>query len=129
MSPQPQERPEERESLWVLAGGPLAWAAHFLLSYGTASIWHAKLAPEDGSLGPVHAVLATYTAIALAVIAWAGWRGWRRHSLGSSRRPHAADTDADRHRFLGYASLLLAGLSAVAVIYAQLAVVLTGSGR
>jgi len=37
--------------------------------------------------------------------------------------PHDADTPEDRHRFLGFATLLLSGLSAVAVIYTALVVV------
>jgi hypothetical protein len=120
--------PEKGESLWLLAAGPLAWAAHFLLSYGTAAIWHAKAAP--GSPGvPVQAAIGVYTVLALGAIAVVAWRGWRRHRLGGSAPPHDDDSPAGRHRFLGHAALLLAGMSAIAVLYAQLAAVLAGSWR
>ena len=39
-------------------------------------------------------------------------------SHGNATLPHDDDTPEDRHRFLGFAALLLSALSAVAVIYA-----------
>jgi len=43
--------------------------------------------------------------------------------LGSATLPHDDDTPEDRHRFLGFATLLLSALSAVAVLYAGLVAV------
>jgi hypothetical protein len=71
--------------------------------------------------------IATYTVLALSGIGSIGWRAWRRHRYGSASRPHDDDTPADRHRFLGFAAVLLSGLSAVAVLYAALAAVCIGS--
>jgi hypothetical protein len=121
--------PESRESLWTLAASPLAWAAHFLLSYVTAAVWCAKFAKPGDSLSGVRVAIGVYTVLALAVIAVVGARGWRRHRHGHAPLPHDADTPEDRHRFLGFATVLLSGLSAVAVLYASLAAVFIGDCR
>jgi len=121
--------PESKESLWALAASPMLWAAHFLLSYGTAAIWCAKVARQGGSLATAQIAIFVYTLVALFGILLIGWRGWRRHSYGDSTLPHDFDSPEDRHRFLGFATLLLSGLSAVAVLYEALAVVLMGSCR
>ena len=118
-----RELPESRESLWLLVAAPLVWTAHFLMAYGTAAIWCAKAAGPDAPLGPVRLAIAGYTVVALALIAWVGREGWKRHSLGRAEVPHDEDTPEDRHRFLGFATLLLAGLSGVAVVYEALAAV------
>ena len=117
------ETSERNQSLWLLTASPVIWAAHFMLSYITASIWCAKLAAPDKSLWEVRVAIVVYTALALVGIGVIGWVGHRRHSYGQASLPHDADTPEDRHRFLGFATLLLSGLSAVAVIYAALVVV------
>lgn len=115
---------ERDESLWLVAAPPLVWAAHFLLSYCTAAVWCAKAAGPGAPLGPVRPIIAAYTAAALAAIAWIGWRGWKRHALrGPVELPHEEDTPEDRHRFLGFVTMLLSGLSGVAVAYEALAAV------
>jgi hypothetical protein len=124
-------------SLWLLTIAPAIWAAHFLLCYVSAAIWCARFAPPGGSLGSIRAAIAWYTAVALVGITVIGWEGFRRHSYpstglgaGPSTGPWAGGTEAtthdldsaeDRHRFLGFATLLLAGLSAVGVLYAAVA--------
>lgn len=113
---------EDRESLWRLIVSPTVWAVHFMLSYITAAVWCAKYVPRFGSLWPARALIVGYTVVALVMIGLNGWSGYKRHRLGSASVPHDDDTPEDRHRFLGFATLLLAGLSAVAVIFAALAV-------
>ena len=115
---------ERHESLWLLAASPLVWVAHFLLAYCTAAVWCAKAAGPDAPLGPVRPAIAAYTVAALAAIVWIGWRGWKRHSLHHPiDLPHEKDTPEDRHRFLGFATMLLSGLSGIAVLYEALAAV------
>jgi hypothetical protein len=114
--------PEEKESLWLLIVSPTIWAAHFLLSYITAAIWCAKYASRYDSIEPVRWAIVAYTVVALAVIAWNGRSGFRRHRLGSEPLPHDFDSPGDRHRFLGFATALLAALSAVATVFAALVV-------
>lgn len=112
---------ERDESLWTLAAPPVLWAVHFLLSYATAALWCAKLAGPGGSLGGARLAIAVYTVLALVGVCVFGIRGYGRHRLGAAPLPHDSDTPEDRHRFLGFATLLLAGLSAVAIIYSGLA--------
>lgn len=114
-------RPLDRGSLWLLTIAPTIWAAHLLLSYITAAVWCARFAGPDAALGGVRTAVAWYTATALAGIAVVGWEGLRRHRHGTEATTHDLDSPDDRHRFLGFATLLLAGLSAVAVLYAALA--------
>ena len=121
--------PEEaRESLWALIPGPLIWAVHFLLSYVTAAIWCAKIAGSQDDIDPARIAIGLYTLAALVLIALSARHGFRRHSYGESAGPpHDEDTADDRHRFLGFASLLLCGLAALAVLYTALAAVIVRS--
>ena len=118
---------ERHQSLWLLTASPTIWAAHFLLSYLTAAIWCAKFAGPHGSLTTVRVAMAVYTALALGGIGIVGWMAYRKHSFGHAELPHDADTPEDRHRFLGFATLLLSALSAVAVVFAALVAVFFGT--
>jgi hypothetical protein len=111
----------DRYSLWLLTIGPAIWAVHLLLCYVTAAIWCAKSVPPGGPLDGVHTAILCYTGVALIGIAVTGWEGLRRHRHGTEATTHDLDTREDRHRFLGFATLLLSGLSAVGVVYAALA--------
>lgn len=113
---------EEHQSLWLLTVGPLAWSGHFLASYVTAAVWCAKFAGMERGLGAVRGAIAVYTAAAVAVILWSGWSGWRRHRLGGAGLPHDQDLPEDRHRFLGFATFLLAALSGVATLMVAMVV-------
>jgi hypothetical protein len=114
---------EKDATLWILPLAPGVWALHFLLSYVTAAVFCAKTGPAETSLWNVRVAIAAYTAVALAAIALIGYFAHRAHRYGAESPPHDADTPEDRHRFLGFATLLLSGLSAVAVVYAALAAV------
>jgi hypothetical protein len=115
--------PEEHESLWRLTVSPILWAAHFLLCYLTATLWCAKLVSPNGALGGARVAIAIYTGLALIGIGITGWHAFRRHSFGGTTVPHDFDSRQDRHRFLGFATLLLSGLSAVATLYVALAAI------
>lgn len=107
---------------------PLVWVAHFLLSYTTAAIWCAKAAGPDRSFAGARTAIAGYTVAAAIALALIGWRAYRSHraapAIGDGH-----DSAAARHRFLTFATLLLAGLSAIAILYAGLATTLAGSCR
>lgn len=121
--------PEHRDSLWWLTVGPGIWAVHFLASYATVAVWCAKVAGRDGALGTARTLVFVYTVVALLGIGAVAVRGWRRHSYGTATEPHDFDTPEDRHRFLGFSSLLLSLLSAIAVLYAGLTVAFIASCR
>jgi len=114
---------ERHESIWILTVSPTIWALHFGLCYITAAIWCAKASSALAPLGGIRTTIAVYTVVALGGILLNGWSGYRAHHYRGASAPHDDDTPEDRHRFMGFATLLLAGLSAVAVIYAALVVV------
>lgn len=120
---------EEHERLWRLALPPVIWGLHLLLSYCTAAIFCEKFAGRSDPLDPVRTAVFAYTGLALVAIGVIGLRGYQRHRYGDSTTPHDFDTPKDRHRFLGFATFLLAGISAVAVVYQTLPAVFIGSCR
>lgn len=112
---------ESRQPLWIVPGPLVIWALHFMLSYITAAIACGRVGGQDR---PPRQAIAVYTALALAAIAAIGWKAYRAHRYGGERPPHDADSPEDRHRFLGFAALLITGLAAVAVIYSTMAAML-----
>lgn len=118
--------PEGDESLWRLAAGPGIWLVHFLLSYVAAAIVCAKF---PAMLPSVRVAIALLAVLAMTAIALVGWHGHRRHRSGDASRPHDGDTAEDRHRFLGFATLLLCGVSLVAVAYTVLVPLFIGDCR
>lgn len=129
MNPTVTPKPESRESIWLLTISPTIWSVHFLASYLTAAIWCAKVGDSDASFINVRIAIGIYTLLALAGIACVAWFGYRRHAGRPVPldEPHDADTEHDRHGFLGFASLLLSALSAVATIFVALVAVFVGS--
>lgn len=117
-------------TLWGLFVPPTIWALHFLAVYISAAIYCAKWAPPSGDLGSLPIVIAVLTAVALLAIAVVGWRAWQRWGYGEgSKPPHDADTAEDRSRFLGLATLMLAALSFVAILYDALPALLAATCR
>ena len=114
---------EHRESIWMLTVAPTIWAVHFSLCYVTGAVWCSKAPDALTPLGGVRTAIVVFTLVALAGIAFTGWVGYRAHTYGRADVPHDDDTPEDRHRFMGFATLLLSGLSAVAVVYAGLVAV------
>ncbi|HEY5811864.1 MAG TPA: hypothetical protein VIT23_04335 [Terrimicrobiaceae bacterium] len=111
---------EKKESLWLLAVSPTIWAVHFLLCYLTAAIWCEKFANSYGTLGGVRVAIVVYTIVALVGIGLNGWSGWQRNQYGAKPTSQDFDTPEDRHRFLGFATLLLSVLSATATLFAAM---------
>ena len=114
--------PERDDSLWMLTIAPTIWAVHFLLSYVSAAVWCAKAGQAAASIGGIRVAIALFTVVALAGIAAAGVAGYRRHGQGEGfdTTGHDFDSPEGRHRFLGFATVLLAGLSGVATIFTAL---------
>ena len=111
--------PLQVESLWTLFTAPIVWALHFLACYLTVAIFCAK----DGRLAGYQSlqwVLAGVTLAALAAIVVSAFLAWRQWSFGTADPPHDAPTRHDRMLFQGFATLLLSGLSFVAVLFVAL---------
>ena len=110
--------PKEIESLWTLFTAPVVWAFHFLACYVMAAIWCAK----SGNTGfiPVQLGIAGVTLLALALIVLSAWLAWRQWGFGKHGTPHDDPTAHDRSLFQGFATLLLSGLSFIAVLYVAL---------
>lgn len=120
---QPRAPAGNKETLWLLTFAPFMWITCFLLSYVTAAIWCAKVAGRNGSLDGARLAIGVYTVLTLIGIGIVIWRGYRQHRFGTGEVPHDADSASDRHRFLGFSTVLIGGLSAVATVYNALAIV------
>jgi len=105
-----------RSTLWALILPPTIWAAHFLFCYVFAAIYCAK-AGTFAPLGVVRAAIALATAAALGVVLAAGFVAWATSRIPGDPPPHDESTDEDRVRFLATATLLLAALSFVAIVF------------
>lgn len=114
---------EARQRLWIVLAPLVVWGVHFMACYITAALLCGPAVPGEGPMLPP-TLFVVYTAVAGAAIVVFGWMGWKAHSLGDAEAPHDADSPEDRHRFLGLATLLFAGLSFVAVVYSAMAIVM-----
>lgn len=126
-----------RANLITLITAPTVWALHFLVSYTAAAAYCAKTMADarvfTGASWPditvARLVILAATAVALAVIAlctrqaWGHWRG------GDVDPPFDEPSFEGRQGFLGFATLLLCGLSVVGVIFVALPAVFIGDCR
>jgi hypothetical protein len=107
----------EIESLWTLFTAPAVWAVHFVVCYAAVAISCEKAVVWNVDFNTVRIWLGVFTLLALAMIVLSAYLAWRQWGFGSGDPPHDGPTDQDRKRFQGFATLLLSGLSFVAVIY------------
>ena len=112
--------PKEVESLWTLFTAPLVWALHFLICYVGAAVYCARAGQFGFSFDVVRTGIALVTLVALLLIAMSAWLAWRQWGFGTQDPPHDDPSRTDRTLFQGFATLLLSGLSFVAVIYVAL---------
>lgn len=109
--------PKEAETLWTLFTAPTIWALHFLVCYGAAAVYCAKAGAAPFTFGAMRLGLGAITLVALAGIVLSAWLAWRQWGFGSGDPPHDEPTRKDRLLFQGFATLLLSGLSFVAVVF------------
>lgn len=114
-----------RVTLWTLIVPPGVWAVHFLFSYIWAAVSCAKLG--EWSLFPTAFTIGT--VVALGIILVSGWIAFVQSRTPGDPPPHEQGTDIDRLRFLATATLLLAALSFVGVIFTALPVILLNDCR
>ncbi len=112
--------PRQIESMWTLFTAPVVWAVHFLLCYVGAAIFCEKPHLLRGDFNNLRIAIGVLTALALATIVLSAALAYRQWGFGTGDPPHDDPTRRDRLLFQGYATLLLSGLSFVAVIYTAL---------
>lgn len=103
-------------NLWMLLAPPAIWGGHFLLCYLTVAIWHAKKSEPWDSFDGIRLALAIGTVAAWVILGVLGRLCWHRHRSPSTEQPAL--------RFLCLLTLLLTFLSAVAVFYSSLVLML-----
>jgi hypothetical protein len=108
---------------------PTVWSLHFLFCYILAAVFCAKAEGIHTGLDPVRLWIAGVTVVALILIAFAGLLAYRQWGPDVAAPPHDADTIDDRRRFFGLATLLLAGLSFVGVLFVALPALMIGTCR
>ncbi|MGE6739439.1 hypothetical protein ACQKGC_04090 [Allorhizobium pseudoryzae] len=116
--------PREVETLWTLFTAPVVWAGHFLVCYVVMAVYCAKPGFLGVSFDGYRLALAGFTLACLAFIIFSAYLAWRQWGFGSAEPPHAKATDLDRRRFQGFATLLLSGLSFVAVAFTAIPLLL-----
>lgn len=116
--------PREVETLWTLFTAPVVWALHFMVCYVVVAIHCEKAVLWAIEFGTIRVALGGVTLLALAMIVLSAYLAWRQWGFGSGDPPHDQPTPLDRRRFQGFATLLLSGLSFVAVIYVAIPLIL-----
>lgn len=106
----------ETANLWTLIAPPTVWALHFLACYVLAAVYCAKLG-GSGDFLLVRLSIGIATAVALMLIMVSGFQAHRHWGFGDDMPPHDAPTEADRQKFLGFATLLICGVSAIGVVF------------
>ncbi|ORE98915.1 hypothetical protein [Aurantimonas sp. 22II-16-19i] len=109
-----------RDNLWTLITTPTIWAVHFVLSYGSVAYGCAPNEDIFQGIGGYRIFVGGLTVVALGAIGFVFLRAlgeWRRNG---GRIPHEEDSAEVRERFLEFSTVLLAGLSFVAVLYTAL---------
>lgn len=112
--------PREIESLWTLFTAPVVWALHFLACYIGAAVFCEKPYLLGGSFASLRIAIAIVTVLSLAAILLSVFLSYRQWGFGQVEPPHDQPTHRDRLQFQGYATLLLSGLSFVAVVFTAL---------
>lgn len=104
---------ERRVTLWTLIVPPTVWAVHFIFCY----LWVAVSCAKYGNFARFPLAFAAGTIVALAIIVASGAIAFVQSRTPGDPPPHNESTGIDRTRFLAVATLLLAGLSVVAVLF------------
>ncbi len=112
--------PKQIETLWTLFTAPVVWALHFLICYVGAAVFCEKPDFFGSDFNMLRISIGGVTVLALAMIAVSAVLAYRQWGFGTGDPPHDDPTRRDRLLFQGYATLLLSGLSFVAVIFTAL---------
>jgi hypothetical protein len=116
--------------LWRVIAAPVIWSAQFLFAYVVAAI-HCEKAGREASLAPVYWPVGVVTVVALVAIGLCAASLWRvrARSLTDDDFEFEHNSPEERHRFLSHVALMLCVLSAVAVVYGTVPLVLLETCR
>lgn len=111
---------QTRDNLITLISAPTIWAVHFLASYLVASV---DCAPNEAIFEEI--AFARWLILGLTVVALGliglifsrSYSEWRGHGSGTV---NDQDTELARESFLEFSTILLAGLSFIAVVFVAL---------
>ena len=117
-----------KSTLWALILPPTVWAGHFLFCYLYAAVRCAK-GGAGVVIGDVRVAIAVATVLSLLVVLASGYVAWAKSRIEGDPPPHEESTDEDRVRFLAVATLLLAALSFVAIVFTALPAFVFGDCR
>lgn len=112
-----------KQRLWIPVIAPVTWSCHFTFVTVAAALGCGRF--SDGLTGRYTLAILVVTAVALVVMALCLAHGARLLRYDWPERSHDDDSGEDRRRFLGYMTMLLAGLSVIATLYSAIAVVMT----
>jgi hypothetical protein len=102
-------------AIWfAFLGGPLAWVAHFLATYGSVS-----LACDEGANGLLYltTIIAAPVAIAAGVVAWRLWQQPApRNGEPVVKDEGTALRVTARTRFFGFAGMLMSAIFLLAIL-------------
>ncbi|MDY8109093.1 hypothetical protein U0C82_08035 [Fulvimarina sp. 2208YS6-2-32] len=108
------------DTIWTLIAAPTIWALHFLASYVVASVDCAPNVDIFQTITAARWMIFGLTIVALVLIGLIFLRSlgeWRGHGGGTV---NDEATDLSRERFLEFSTVLLAGLSFIAVVFVAL---------
>lgn len=128
---QPRRRSTgEGTDLRRLLAPPAIWASHFLLSYVAVAVY-CERAGRAAAIEPMRVLVLAATAIALGLLAWVAWGLWqvRARSVTDDDFTFEHNSPEERHRFLSHMGLMLCTLSAVAVLFVAMPVLVLGTCR
>lgn len=108
-----------KSSLWMLVVPPTVWALHFLFSYVYGAVRCAKSGSAE-VIVDIRTGIAVATVVALLLVVAFGYIAWAQSRVQGDLPPYQDSTDEDRLRFLAVSTLLLAGLSFVAILFTAL---------
>jgi|TARA_R110000751_G_scaffold117872_1_gene218171 hypothetical protein len=118
-----------QDNLWTLIAAPTIWGFHFLSSYGLSAFRCAPNADPFEQIAGTRLTIGLVTLLSLGLIGLIVRRSWREWRADGGGFRNNQDTPAARERFLEFSTLLLAGLSFVAVVFEALPVLLIGDCR
>lgn len=104
------------EPLWTLVVAPSVWMAHFLVTYATVALGCGRWG-QAASAGGLATAIGVYTLAALAGIAACVTAGLRARRGGLPVTRLDDDTPESRRHFLASATILLALLSMIGVLF------------